>query len=101
MSASVAGEDGLVAVERELPGELRMLEKSLQLFFHLAAIARDQVVLAGGEEIFAVIPGRTDERDAAGEGFEDADGGDAGERLDVGTAWDVHGRFETGKGFGR
>src|SRR3954463_11468953 len=100
MGTGVSGEDRLVAVEGQLAGEGGVIKKFRELVLHFPTIAGEQIIFAGGEEVFAVVPGGANKRDAAGEGFEDADGGNAGKRLHIGSARDVHGYFERAKGLG-
>ena len=65
--------------------------KALRCCVISGAVAGDQEVLAGREQALRVVPGRADQRDAAGERLEDADGGDAGQGVDVEAAGDVDG----------
>jgi hypothetical protein len=53
--------------------------------------AGDEVVACRAEQALGVVPGRRDQRDAAGERLEDADRRDARQRRDVGPARHVHG----------
>src|SRR6185312_17514451 len=53
-----------------------------------------QVVPAGLEEIFGIVPGGGDERNAAGEGFESLSGGSLG----LGPARHADGEGEAGEG---
>gem|GEM_PF-4568549 len=84
---------------RELVATALAAEERLELAGHLAAVA-DGEEIVGREEAFGVAPRRAHERDAAGERFERADGGDAGEGFDVRTARDVDGELETGEDCG-
>src|SRR4051794_25207902 len=61
------------------------------MLFHLVPVAGDQVVPAGLEQPLDVVPGRAHERNPASERLEGADGGNAGEGPDVGTARHVDG----------
>src|SRR3954467_657851 len=101
MGTGVSGEDRLVAVEGQLAGGGGVINKFREVVLHFSAIASEQIIFAGGEEVFAVVPGGANERDAAGEGFKDADGGNSGKGLHVGSARDVHGYSERAKGLGR
>src|SRR5205085_9460517 len=56
---------------------------------HVVAVLGDQIVLAGAEEVLAIVPGGAEEGDSAGQRLEHADGGDAGEEAGVIAAGDV------------
>ena len=72
-----------------------------QVARHLGAVAGDEEVLAGAEQALGVVPGRGDQRDAAGQRLEDADRRDAGQLLDVGAARHVDGGEVAGEDLGR
>ena len=67
---------------------------------HLPGVARHQEILARAEQALAVRPGRADQRDAAGQGLEDADRRDARQRLDIGPARHVHRHAEAAEDLG-
>src|SRR4051812_40798394 len=75
VGAGVAREDGLVAVGGEAAGGFGVVQQRLEVADHFRAGLGDEVIFAGGEEAFGVVPRRADERDAAGQGFEGADRG--------------------------
>src|SRR4051812_19614269 len=58
--------------------------------FHLAAIARDQVVFARFEQTLLVIPRTADQRQPAGHRLERAYGRNAGQKTRIGPARHVH-----------
>ncbi len=89
-----------MAVSGEVGSGLGFVDEHADQAFHLAAVLGDEEIAAGGEEVFGIGPGGADQGDAAGEGFEDADGGDSGQGLDVGAAGDVEGEWEPGKDAG-
>ena len=76
----------------------RLLEHRLKQLRHLLAVARHQVVAAGREEALAVLPGRADQRDAAGQRLEGADRRDARQRLGIRPARNVHRDAEAREG---
>ena len=75
---------------RERAREVPIAQHRGKLPGHRLAVARDQEVLAA-EQPLLVVPGRADQRNAAGERLEHADRGDAGKRRDIGTPWHVDG----------
>jgi hypothetical protein len=100
VGAGVAGADGFEAVGCEAAGEFGFVKDVGEVVFHFAAVAGDEVIFSRCEKFFGIVPGGTDQGNAAGEGFEDADGGDAGESFDVGASGDVDGDGESGESFG-
>ena len=57
-----------------------------QMPAHLGAVTRDEIILAGGKQAFAIVPRRRDQRHAAGERLEHADRRDAGQHPRIGPA---------------
>ena len=64
---------------------------------HFGAIGGEQIIRVGGEQRFAIVPGRGDKWNAASESLEHADRRDAGQRHGIGSAWDMHRRSRCGK----
>src|SRR5690349_17021821 len=58
---------------------------------HLTAIAGNEIVPAGLEKIFAVVPRGRHERNSTSERFEHADGGDARKTANIEAPGNVHG----------
>ena len=81
--AGVTGEDRLAAVPRErVAARSESCEDVAACAARICrAVAGDEVVAAGREQTLDVVPGRRDERDAAGERLEHTDRRDAGQRL--------------------
>src|SRR3954447_14928927 len=97
MRARVPRADGFEAVGRELGCEPGIREHGAEVSDHFAAVAGDEEIAAGAEEMLAILPGRGDHRDAAGQRFERTNGRDAGQRARVWPAWDVDGHVVTGE----
>ena len=76
MVAGVAGEDGVAAAVGVGLGGGGVFEQLAHGGGHLGGGAGEAEV-AGAEEVLGVLPGSGEQWDAAGEGLEDADGGDA------------------------
>src|SRR5438105_11677405 len=66
---------------------------------HLRAIARDQKITPRFEQILAVNPGRTDQRNSAGKGFERANCRNSSQYLYVRPARNMNGYFITRENF--
>ncbi len=78
MVAGVAFEHGFKAAERLGLGGGGVAEQQSHGGDHLGGIL-DEEEIAGAEEMLGVLPGRGDERDAAGQRLENTNGGDAGD----------------------
>src|SRR5690242_16085986 len=83
MGTGVALADGFKAARGDLLAFVRVAQQATERFFHLSAVVHDDEVLPGAEEVFKIGPGPADERAAARERLEDADGGDAAESVAV------------------
>src|SRR5262249_43156369 len=91
MAAGVALVDGTEAVSRQLLAEGGVGAQRGEMAAHPGAVARNEIILAGREEPFAIVPGCANQGDAAGERFENANRGDTGQIQGVQAAGDMHG----------
>ena len=85
MRAGVAGADGGKAVFGKGCAKGGIVAQGREMALHFGFVARHQIVLARPEQPFGLRHGALT-RDAAGEGLEDADGRDAGEKVDIEAA---------------
>ena len=90
MGAGMARAYGLQTMRSHGARHIFVRQQGLQMPFHLAAIARDQVVAAGLEEMLAILPGRRDHRNAACQRFEHSNRRDPGQRAGVWPPRDMH-----------
>src|SRR5947209_19442616 len=72
-----------------------------QMFLHCRTVARDEIVRPGAEQMLAILPRRADQRDAASERLEDADGRDPRQRRHIEASRHVHCCDMPRKNFGR
>src|SRR4051794_27453531 len=100
MAAGVPREDRFKAADGEFFGECLIVEDGAKMFAHLGAVSRDEVIDAGPEESFGILPRRADEGDSASECFKGTDRGDAWQLSRVRAAGHVHGYAETREEFG-
>lgn len=96
----MAAADGLKAMSGKRVGEFRFMEDGSQVLLHFFAGAGDQEIGARSEKVLGIVPIRRDEGNAAGEGFERANGGNAGKQFDVRPARDMNSNAAAGKGDG-
>src|SRR5947208_8212978 len=80
MRAGVPRADAREPVLSQLARHLLVGEQGAQVFLHLGAVARNEIIFAWCEEVLGVFPRRTDERNLAGECFKRANGRDAARR---------------------
>src|ERR687892_2896264 len=66
---------------------------------HLFTILREEKIAARGEQIFRVVPGRADQRNATSECFERANRGNAGKFTNVRTPGNVQRKARGGEHF--
>ena len=64
---------------------------------HLLPIVGDKIICAGCEQAFRVVPGRADERNAAGQGFKHTDGRNTRQRTHIGAARHMDGQAVAGE----
>src|SRR5215472_7357546 len=68
--AGVARADSFEAVAYEPVSQTTIVQHGTHKLDHLETIARDKVVRSWLEQVLSVVPGRTDEGDPTGQGFE-------------------------------
>src|SRR5579871_5793432 len=67
---------------------------------HPGTIARDQEILADGKQVFAIVPGRGNQRDATGQRLENTNGRNAWERSGIRAPRDMYGHAVLRKDLG-
>src|SRR5215217_3645497 len=93
MSAGVARADCLEAMLGQLARHLFVGKQCAKMSLHFGAVTRDEIIFARSEQMFRVLPGRANQRNAAGKRFEWPDGRNPAERFDVRPSRDMHGDF--------
>src|SRR5690606_27809712 len=70
-------ENGVASMLGKLTSEVLIIQHVVQMALHVFAVMGNQVILAGGKQLFAVVPGSANERNATGHGLERSNGGNA------------------------
>src|SRR5438105_14943591 len=78
MCAAVAPGDCGAATVGQISSQPRVAAQCGKVLSHLDTIPRKEVIIAGGEEVLAIIPRCRYQRRPAGERFEHPDRGDTG-----------------------
>ncbi len=90
--AGVTGPDGGEPLSHEGGPPRRIGLQRRQVLLHLTAAPAHDEVLPRREQVLAIVPGRRQQRDAAGQGLEHPDGRDAGQQLHIEAPRHVDGR---------
>src|SRR5690554_361383 len=77
VGTGMAAENGVPPMLGKFTSEVLIIQHVVQMALHVFAVMGNQVILAGGKQLFAVVPGSANERNATGHGLERSNGGNA------------------------